>query len=70
MLNIVLPEELMERVQTLCAFLRAKHENAYLAGPESLDFAGLIHAADERIPVETLTFGSEAIYQLLQCFHE
>lgn len=38
--------------------------------PESLDFAGLIHAADERIPVETLTFGSEAIYQLLQCFHE
>jgi len=38
--------------------------------PESLDFARLIHAADERIPVEALTFGSEAIYQLLQCFHE
>jgi len=38
--------------------------------PESLDFAGLIHAANERIPVETLTFGSNAIYQLLQCFHE
>jgi acetylornithine deacetylase/succinyl-diaminopimelate desuccinylase-like protein len=38
--------------------------------PEGLDFAGLIHAADERIPVEALTFGSEAIYQLLQCFHE
>jgi acetylornithine deacetylase/succinyl-diaminopimelate desuccinylase-like protein len=38
--------------------------------PESLDFAGLIHAADERIPVEALTFGSNAIYQLLQCFHE
>ena len=38
--------------------------------PESLDFSRLIHAADERIPVEALTFGSEAIYQLLQCFHE
>jgi acetylornithine deacetylase/succinyl-diaminopimelate desuccinylase-like protein len=38
--------------------------------PESLDFARLIHAEDERIPVEALTFGSEAIYQLLQCFHE
>jgi acetylornithine deacetylase/succinyl-diaminopimelate desuccinylase-like protein len=38
--------------------------------PESLDFTRLIHAADERIPVEALTFGSEAIYQLLQCFHE
>ena len=38
--------------------------------PESLDFARLIHAADERIPVEALTFGSEAIYQLLRCFHE
>jgi acetylornithine deacetylase/succinyl-diaminopimelate desuccinylase-like protein len=38
--------------------------------PESLDFAKLIHAADERIPIEALTFGSEAIYQLLQCFHE
>jgi acetylornithine deacetylase/succinyl-diaminopimelate desuccinylase-like protein len=38
--------------------------------PESLDFVRLIHAADERIPVEALTFGSDAIYQLLQCFHE
>ena len=38
--------------------------------PESLNFARLIHAADERIPVEALTFGSEAIYQLLQCFNE
>lgn len=38
--------------------------------PESLNFVRLIHAADERIPVEALTFGSEAIYQLLQCFHE
>ena len=38
--------------------------------PESFEFARLIHAADERIPVETLAFGSEAIYQLLQCFHE
>jgi acetylornithine deacetylase/succinyl-diaminopimelate desuccinylase-like protein len=38
--------------------------------PESLDFSRLIHAADERIPIEALTFGSEAIYQLLQCFHE
>jgi len=38
--------------------------------PEGLDFARLIHAANERIPVEALTFGSEAIYQLLRCFHE
>jgi len=38
--------------------------------PESLDFAGLIHAANERIPVEALTFGSEAIYQLLRRYHE
>jgi acetylornithine deacetylase/succinyl-diaminopimelate desuccinylase-like protein len=37
--------------------------------PKDLDFVRLIHAADERIPVEALTFGSEAIYQLLQCFH-
>ena len=38
--------------------------------PEGLDFARLIHAANERIPVEALTFGTEAIYQLLRCFHE
>jgi acetylornithine deacetylase/succinyl-diaminopimelate desuccinylase-like protein len=38
--------------------------------PEGLDFAKLIHAANERIPVAALTFGSEAIYQLLRCFHE
>lgn len=38
--------------------------------PENLDFTRLIHAADERIPIEALTFGSEAIYYLLKRYHE
>ena len=34
--------------------------------PEEFIFFNLVHAADERIPVEAVNFGSEAIYQVLQ----
>ncbi len=36
--------------------------------PPEFDFAGTIHGSDERIPVDALSFGTEAIYQLLQRF--
>jgi len=36
--------------------------------PPGFDFVKLLHGADERIPVEALTFGTEAIYKLLQRF--
>jgi len=36
--------------------------------PPGFDFAGTIHGSDERIPVDSLAFGAEAIYQLLQRF--
>ena len=36
--------------------------------PEDLNFTELIHAADERIPVEAVRFGAEAIYKALQRF--
>ena len=36
--------------------------------PPDWEFWSLAHAADERIPVEALTFGFEAIYKLLQRF--
>jgi len=36
--------------------------------PPEIEVSKLIHAADERIPVEALTFGTEAIYQALQRF--
>ncbi len=36
--------------------------------PQGLDFISTIHGADERIPVEAVSFGTEAIYQLLQRF--
>jgi acetylornithine deacetylase/succinyl-diaminopimelate desuccinylase-like protein len=36
--------------------------------PEDFNFAQTIHAADERIPVESVGFGSDAIYELLQRF--
>ena len=36
--------------------------------PEDFDFSKTIHAADERIPVESIDFGANAIYQLLQQF--
>ena len=37
--------------------------------PEDFAFAKLIHAADERIPVEALEFGAEAVYRAIQRFH-
>ncbi len=36
--------------------------------PDGFNFMQLPHAADERIPVEAVTFGTEAIYQVLQRF--
>ncbi|NQU97342.1 MAG: M20/M25/M40 family metallo-hydrolase [Chloroflexi bacterium] len=36
--------------------------------PEGFDFTGTIHAANERVPVEAVRFGAEAIYGLLQRF--
>ena len=38
--------------------------------PPELSFWRLAHAADERIPVDSLEFGIEAIYKLLQRFGE
>lgn len=37
--------------------------------PEGFAFAKLIHAADERIPVEALEFGAEAVWRAVQRFH-
>lgn len=36
--------------------------------PEDFNFTQTIHAADERIPVEAVSFGTNAIYELLQRF--
>jgi acetylornithine deacetylase/succinyl-diaminopimelate desuccinylase-like protein len=36
--------------------------------PPEFNFLQTIHAADERIPVEALSFGTDAIYKLLQRF--
>jgi acetylornithine deacetylase/succinyl-diaminopimelate desuccinylase-like protein len=36
--------------------------------PPDLEFPRLIHGADERIPVDALTFGTEAIFQLMHRF--
>jgi acetylornithine deacetylase/succinyl-diaminopimelate desuccinylase-like protein len=36
--------------------------------PPDFDFIGTIHGADERIPVEAISFGADAIYKLLQRF--
>ena len=36
--------------------------------PENFNFTQTIHAADERIPVESVGFGAKAIYELLQRF--
>jgi acetylornithine deacetylase/succinyl-diaminopimelate desuccinylase-like protein len=38
--------------------------------PPSFDCWNLFHAADERIPIEALEFGADAIYRLLQRFGE
>jgi acetylornithine deacetylase/succinyl-diaminopimelate desuccinylase-like protein len=34
--------------------------------PEEFEFSKLLHAADERIPVEAVAFGANAVYQALQ----
>jgi acetylornithine deacetylase/succinyl-diaminopimelate desuccinylase-like protein len=34
--------------------------------PEDFAFTGLIHAADERIPVDALEFGAEAVWRAVQ----
>jgi len=36
--------------------------------PPEFQFSQLIHGPDERIPVDALTFGTEAIYQLMHRF--
>jgi acetylornithine deacetylase/succinyl-diaminopimelate desuccinylase-like protein len=38
--------------------------------PEGFSFTQTIHAADERIPEESVEFGANAIYHLLQRFGE
>jgi acetylornithine deacetylase/succinyl-diaminopimelate desuccinylase-like protein len=38
--------------------------------PADFDFIRTIHAADERIPISALSFGSDAIYAVLQQFGE
>jgi acetylornithine deacetylase/succinyl-diaminopimelate desuccinylase-like protein len=37
--------------------------------PEGFAFTKLIHAADERIPVDALEFGAEAVWRSVQRFH-
>lgn len=37
--------------------------------PQDFQFAKLIHAADERIPVEALEFGAEAVWRAVRRFH-
>jgi hypothetical protein len=36
--------------------------------PETFEFTKLIHAADERVPVEALEFGAEAVWPAIQRF--
>ena len=38
--------------------------------PEDFAFLGTVHAANERIPVEAMDFGTDKIYQVLQRFHD
>ena len=38
--------------------------------PEGFQFARTIHAADERIPVESVAFGTDCLYRLLQRYGE
>lgn len=37
---------------------------------EDFEFIRIVHAADERIPVEAVTFGTDAVYKVLQRFGE
>ena len=34
--------------------------------PSTLDFAAVIHGPDERVPVDAINFGADAVYRLLQ----
>lgn len=36
--------------------------------PENMNMASLIHAADERVPLDALDFGTQAVYRLLTTF--
>ncbi len=38
--------------------------------PEDFDFMNTVHAANERIPVEAMRFGTDKIYQVLGRFHD
>ena len=38
--------------------------------PEDFDFLSTVHAANERIPIDAMQFGSEKIYQVLGRFHD
>lgn len=38
--------------------------------PPDLNFAALIHAADERVPVEAIQWGADRVYEVLQRFGE
>lgn len=38
--------------------------------PEDFDFMSTVHAANERIPVEAMQFGTDKIYQVLGRFHD
>jgi acetylornithine deacetylase/succinyl-diaminopimelate desuccinylase-like protein len=37
--------------------------------PDDFNFISTIHAANERVPVEALKFGVDAVYRVLQIFH-
>lgn len=38
--------------------------------PESFDFESVVHAADERIPVESLAFGVDAMYEAVRRYQD
>jgi acetylornithine deacetylase/succinyl-diaminopimelate desuccinylase-like protein len=37
--------------------------------PEGMNFFNAVHGANERVPVDAITFGANAIYKVLQRFH-
>ena len=37
--------------------------------PDDFSFIGTIHAADERVPVDALDFGTKVLYSALQKIH-
>ena len=38
--------------------------------PPGFDFMATVHAADERVPVDAIAFGADAMYEALQRFGE